>query len=143
MWTFAGLALVMAQIAPVPTSDYKTGANLVEALFEQMEEWVLESRTALTQFAGPLSSSTVQSAPLVLSGGARYAIIGYCDEGCSDLRLVLSGPTGRISSEPIGSTEDQPGILIESSVAGAHEVVVNMNRCAKDQCFYAVRVYRL
>jgi S1-C subfamily serine protease len=90
---------------------------------------------------GSLESGTSSNQDVVLMQGREYAIVGYCDEGCGNLDMVLSTPTGNVVASD-RQADDRPYLLFTAPVSGTYRLRVTMVSCSVAPCGYGVRLYR-
>lgn len=75
-----------------------------------------------------------------LDGGHEYAMVGVCDEDCSDIDLRLFNEAGFEVDADV-KTDDYPVVSVRPSVTARYRVKVVMATCATSPCFYGVGVY--
>lgn len=70
-----------------------------------------------------------------------YVVVGFCDNGCTDLDLSLKTIFGELLTEDV-APDDRPilGFQIE---AGLYWLEVTMAQCDPSPCHWGVGVYRL
>ena len=136
----ASAVVGLGAIALAPTAvqaQDPTGAAMVEYIFEQVEnEFGLASSSSRV---GRMSAGNVQFASFSLSAGGNYVLIGACDEGCSDLDMIVRDAAG----DEVGRDEemdDAPMVVIEGAYGGQYRVEVGMVTC-EGNCNWGVRAY--
>jgi hypothetical protein len=91
--------------------------------------------------AGSLAAGESATLTVSLAFNREYAIIGACDEGCSDLDLTLFSEMGAPWVEDL-LPDDVPMLEVETSqMGGALELEVTMVSCATARCEWGVQVY--
>lgn len=75
-----------------------------------------------------------------LDGGTSYALIGVCDEDCSDLDLRLYDAAG-VEVDADVKTDDYPVVEIRPPRTARYRVKVVMASCSTSPCFYGVATY--
>lgn len=129
----SGGGLALAQSNP-------TGAALVESLFAQAEQELLDGARAAAQTRGALPAETTADHTFNLQAGKTYMAIGVCDEGCSDLDFAIFSPAG----DNLGSDvepDDTPIVVFEATRSGQYKATVLMAVCGSARCNYGVRLY--
>lgn len=86
-----------------------------------------------------LAPSTTETVPLNLPGGYEYALMGVCDNDCSDLDLAIIERGTELSRDT--STDDWPVLQVTPSGSG-YEVMVSMYQCSTSTCGYQVTVWQ-
>lgn len=136
----ASAVIGLGAIALVPSTaqaQNPTGAAMVEYIFEQVEnEFGLASSASQV---GRLSAGNVQTVTFNLRAGGTYVLIGACDEGCSDLDMIVRDAAGN----EVGRDEemdDAPMVVIEGARGGRYSVDVGMVTC-QGNCNWGVRAY--
>jgi len=77
---------------------------------------------------------------LNLHAGTTYALIGVCDQDCTDIDLRLYDSDGDEVDSDL-KTDDKPIVQIAPRVTGEYRVKVTMASCSTSPCFYGVGVY--
>lgn len=89
---------------------------------------------------GGLAQGAASTHTVNLTGGMRYAIIGVCDNDCTDVDLALTGPSG----ESIASDyrlDDHPTLRFTAPSTGTYNLRVSMATCRQAPCYYGVQLY--
>ncbi len=89
---------------------------------------------------GSLNDDASEQMRLNLQGGTRYAIIGVCDNDCSDVDLRLWAPDGTKVDEDI-LTDDYPTLEFVAPVTGVYRLSVEMAVCRTNPCYWGVQVF--
>jgi len=89
----------------------------------------------------PLNGEESETFPVTLQGGVAYAVMGVCDEDCTNLHLVLANAAG---SDVVAdrSSENFPVLQLTPQVTMQYRVKVVMAACQMNPCWYGVAVYR-
>ena len=98
------------------------------------------NRPELTRIR-PLNGEESETFPVTLQGGVAYAVMGVCDEDCTNLHLVLANAAG---SDVVAdrSSENFPVLQLTPQVTMQYRVKVVMAACQMNPCWYGVAVYR-
>ena len=90
--------------------------------------------------SGSLNDDASEGMRINLQGGTRYAIIGVCDEDCTDVDLRVWGPDGTKLDEDI-ATDDTPVLEFVAPVTGQYRLSVEMATCRTNPCYWGVQVF--
>ena len=118
----------------------QTGRALVDALFGALEA---EATAGLPQTAfvrGVLPKETTADHSFNAQAGRTYAVVGVCDENCTDIDLAVFGPDGTNLGSDV-EEDDTPVAIFEAPSTGAYKITVLMATCASN-CNYGVKVYQ-
>lgn len=89
---------------------------------------------------GSLRDDANEYFSLELDAGRAYAVVGVCDEDCTDMDLQLFNPEGtQVDSDM--QTDDVPIVDAQPAVAARYRVKVSMAACTTSPCFYGVAVF--
>ena len=72
---------------------------------------------------GSLNNAANESMMVNLQGGTRYAIVGVCDNDCSDVDLRIWAPDGNQLTEDV-ATDDTPVLEFTATVTGQYRLSV-------------------
>lgn len=75
-----------------------------------------------------------------LQKGMTYAIVGVCDEDCSDIDLELYDENGNSISADY-SSDDYPIVEVTPAWTGQFSLDVDMYSCSADYCYYGVSIF--
>ena len=89
---------------------------------------------------GSLDDDESEYITLELDAGRSYALLGVCDEDCSDLDLRLYDADGNELDSDI-ETDDYPVVEVRPVRSARFRVKVSMATCSTSPCFYGVAVY--
>ncbi len=115
----------------------QTGPALVDSLFSGLESEL--GLSASSRATGSLGANQKTTGTVNVPAGATYVLIGVCDEGCSDLDLVVRDSSGA----EIGSDyedDDSPIVFISDAAGGRYTFEVQMVTCSSS-CNWGVRGY--
>lgn len=88
---------------------------------------------------GVLAEGESATVTVPLRDGVAYAVVAACDRDCGRLAIEVNDPR-RYTIDADRSETTRPALRIVPSVAGPHQVVVTMGRCAVDPCRFGVVV---
>jgi hypothetical protein len=86
---------------------------------------------------GLLSSDETGSMDVTLRKGRGYAIMGVCDDSCSDIDISVSDPGGGIVEEDLAN-DDVPAVNVFPEADGVYTVQVFMAECESNPCALAL-----
>lgn len=87
-----------------------------------------------------MNGGMVDSLELSLDEGMDYAIVGVCDEDCTDLDLTLLNGNGDAISND-SEPDDFPLVSVTPDRTGTYVLEVDMYACADEPCFYGVGIF--
>lgn len=119
------------------TYQQQIRAQLANATTAVREQGYSPDREVIT---GSLNDDATEAMRLNLQGGTRYAIVGVCDEDCSDVDLRIWGPDGTKIDEDI-ETDDTPVLEFVAPVTGQYRLSVEMPTCRTNPCYWGVQVF--
>jgi hypothetical protein len=90
---------------------------------------------------GSLNASANEGMMVNLQGGVRYAIVGVCDNDCTDVDLRIWDPSGTKLAEDI-LTDDTPVLEFTATTTGQYRLSVEMATCSTNPCYWGVQVYK-
>jgi hypothetical protein len=130
-------ALALLGTAGAASAQDASGAALVDYIFGQLEaEFGISPASRAT---GRLSAGASTTGTFNVASGANYIVIGACDEGCSDLDLVVRDSSGN----EVGSDfedDDAPMVVIPAGSGGRYTFEAQMVTCTSN-CHFGVRSY--
>ena len=91
--------------------------------------------------SGNLNQGARETMMVTLQGGGIYAIVGVCDEDCTDVDLRLDGPNGALLAEDIAS-DDTPVLEFVAPANGQYRLTVVMPGCSTAPCYWGVQLYQ-
>jgi hypothetical protein len=89
---------------------------------------------------GNLNDDSEESFTLDLDGDRNYAIVGACDNDCSDLDFWLYDENDNLIDSDT-STDDVPVVRVTPSWTGQFRVRVKMYACSANPCYYGIGVF--
>jgi hypothetical protein len=89
---------------------------------------------------GSLRSGARESMMINLTGGTRYAIVGVCDNDCTDVDLRIWDPSGTKLAEDI-LTDDTPILEFTATNTGQYRLSVEMATCSTNPCYWGFQVF--
>jgi hypothetical protein len=89
---------------------------------------------------GSLNDDAQEGVLLQLAAGGRFAILGVCDNDCTDVDLRVYDPMGNMLGEDI-AVDDHPVVEFVAPSTGQYRVNVIMATCNTNPCYYGVQVY--
>jgi len=89
---------------------------------------------------GSLNDDAQEATLVQLSAGVHYAILGVCDQDCTDVDLRVYDPMGNMLGEDI-LTDDHPVVEFTAGSSGQYRVNTIMATCNTNPCYYGVQVY--
>jgi hypothetical protein len=97
-------------------------------------------RRTHSPYMGSLRTGASYNHTLQLNGGTSYALVGVCDNDCSDLDLRLFDPSGReVASDVL--VDDTPVVQVTPRRTGTYTVRAIMTTCSDQPCRYGIGVY--
>ena len=90
---------------------------------------------------GSLNNAANEGMMVNLQGGVRYAIVGVCDNDCTDVDLRIWAPDGAKLAEDI-LTDDTPVLEFTATVTGQYRLSVEMATCSTNPCYWGFQVFR-
>lgn len=130
-------AFALMGTAGAASAQDATGAALVDYIFGQLESEF--GISAASRATGRLAEGGSTTGTFNVASGANYIVIGACDEGCSDLDLVVRDSSGNevgADYEP----DDAPMVVIPAGSGGRYTFEVQMATCSSN-CHFGVRSY--
>jgi hypothetical protein len=91
-------------------------------------------------YTGTLYDNTYEDLTLTLHSGVSYALVGVCDNDCSDLDLILYDAVGREVSSAL-RPDDKPVVVAAPRWTGQYRLRVIMARCLAQPCFYGIGIF--
>ena len=91
---------------------------------------------------GSLNTGATQSRTVRLQGGVEYALLGACDDDCSDLDLRLFSNRGSTLIDVDDEPDDFPLVTVTPSRTANYQIQAEMYSCSSEPCYYAIGVYR-
>jgi hypothetical protein len=89
---------------------------------------------------GSLDDDESEYFTLELDAARSYALLGVCDEDCTDVDLRLFDAAGNEVDSDV-EMDDYPIVQVRPSRSATYRVKVIMATCSTSPCFYGVGVY--
>lgn len=134
-----GIALLSTVAAAAPQDEW---VQQVRRQIQTAGQRLEESGFSLTHqiYTGSLRDDAETMVSLSLDIGTSYAIMGACDNDCTDIDLTLYDPRGNQVDIDI-EADDYPVVTVEPSRSGTYRVKVTMATCSAEPCRYGVGVF--
>ena len=91
-------------------------------------------------YTGSLREGATEGVAIRLQRGVRYAIVGVCDQDCSDLDTRLFDPSQREIGRDV-EQDDTPVVEFEADRTGEYILRVEMAACSDEPCAFGVGVF--
>lgn len=91
-------------------------------------------------YTGALKEAAAEEVTFRLRRGVRYALVGVCDQDCSDLDSRLFDPAGKEIGRD-AEKDDTPVIEVMADKTGEYTLRVEMAECAEEPCAFGVGVF--
>jgi len=88
---------------------------------------------------GAMNGRMTDSKFVDLQAGVRYAIVGVCDENCSDIDLRIFGPNAAKVAEDV-QQNNTPTLEFTAPAAGRYRLAVEMVCCNANPCAWGVQL---
>ena len=136
-----GVAVLAAAVATQATAQNTYQQQIIRQLTSaatavQSQGYVADRAPVM----GSLNDDAQEGVLLQLTAGGRYAILGVCDNDCSDVDLRVFDPMGNMVGEDI-LVDDHPVVEFVASSSGQYRANVIMATCNTNPCYYGVQVY--
>jgi hypothetical protein len=141
LWISAfALTLSVAQTAAASTQD--EWAQQVRRLLAQVSATAQSRGMRLTHepYIGSLTDGNTSLHTVRLDGGHSYALIGVCDNDCSDLDMRLYDGDGDEVAADV-ENDDTPVVTVTPSRTSTYTVRAIMANCTSEPCRYGIGVY--
>lgn len=93
------------------------------------------------QKSGSLGQGDSERVSVSVGGSGNYAIVGVCDNDCTDLDIEIRGSDGGVLGSDY-AVDDTPVVRFGSAGSATVTVEVSMAACSSEPCRYGFRVYR-
>ena len=125
--------------AAVPRGEYTTqvDGNLVRLGSNARTQGY--TRIVAGPIYGRLSKDMTESHELAVVGGNDYALMGACDNDCSNLDLKVYDTSGTLQLQDVAA-DDTPVLTFTANSTGRDRVEVVMAACSRNPCFYGVQL---
>jgi hypothetical protein len=88
---------------------------------------------------GNLRDDGIATHDMTVASGVDYALIGACDNDCTDVDLKISDTAGNVIMQDI-AVDDTPVLIFHSNSAGKWRVQVIMATCSRNPCYYGIQL---
>jgi hypothetical protein len=138
----AALALSASALTAAPAHAQDTWERQVTRLLGQVASVATDNGMTLTHepWIGSLNDGTSERHTINLRAGTSYALVGVCDNDCTDLDFRLYDANGNEVAEDV-ATDDTPVITITPRRSGQYVLQAVMADCRADPCRYGIGVY--
>jgi len=138
----AALALSASALAARPAHAQDTWERQVTRLLGRVATVATSNGMSLTHepSIGSLSDGASERHTINLQAGTAYALVGVCDNDCTDLDFRLFDSSGNEIASDV-ATDDTPVISITPSRSGRYILQAVMADCRADPCRYGIGVY--
>jgi hypothetical protein len=136
------VTVALALLAPTARAQDNQWRTQVEGYLKRAAKTLSDKgyeQTHETQI-GSLADDDNESFNLTLHAGTTYALVGVCDNDCSDLDLVLYDADGSQVDSDV-QTDDVPIVQVTPSETQRYRVKVMMATCKTNPCWYGIGVY--
>lgn len=131
----SGSLALLTVLAPGPVNA-QTPADLVRQFAETASGFTLRGDIEV----GALPAGRQISFPLSLTGGQDYMMVGFCDNDCEDMDLVLLDGSGtELESDYL--VDAQPVLVYTPGSSGVYNIRLDMVTCTIEPCNYAVGIF--
>jgi len=97
------------------------------------------TRVAAGPVHGSLRDDETASHNMDVVGGNQYALMGACDNDCTDVDLKIFDQSGTMLMQDI-AVDDTPVLLFTANGSGRYRVQVIMATCNRNPCFYGIQL---
>lgn len=91
-------------------------------------------------YINSLRANSTNHLRLNLRSGKSYAVVGVCDEDCSDIDLKIYDDNQNLIDTDSG-TDDYPMVQVSPTWSGEFSVEVRMYDCSASDCYYGIGVF--
>ena len=133
---FAAFVLAVAPVAQAQYSNQVRNqldaarATLAREGMSQTHDYEIDS----------LDDDAEDSFTLTLRADREYAIVGACDNDCSDMDFWLYDENDNLIDSDT-STDDVPVVRVTPRWSGQFRIRVKMYACSVEPCFYGIGVF--
>ena len=133
------VAIALTFVAPSAQAQSNQWRGQVEGYLKRASQTLSDrgyDQTHDTQI-GSLRDDENESFSLTLRSGTSYALVGVCDNDCSDLDLVLYDADGDQVDSDV-QTDDVPIVQVTPRETMRYRVKVLMPTCKTNPCWYGI-----
>lgn len=136
------VAGALAILAPTARGQENQWRSQVEGYLKTASKTLSDrgyAQTHETQI-GSLRDDENESFTVTLHSGTAYALVGVCDNDCTDVDLVLYDADGDQVDSDL-QTDDYPMVQVRPRETMRYRVKVIMATCKTNPCWYGIGVY--
>ena len=137
-WSLTALALALLPSAVAAQNQYEE--QVLAQLELAADVFFSAGYEPLLWDAGALDDDATDLFTVTLQAGYTYALVGVCDEDCSDIDLSLLDGYGNLVVEDI-EVDDAPVIEFTVTASGDFTLGVEMYECSVEPCYYGVGLF--
>ena len=97
------------------------------------------TRLAAGPVHGSLRDDETASHNMEVVGGVSYALMGACDNDCTDVDLKIFDEKGVLLMQDI-AVDDTPVLTFQATASGRYRVQVIMATCNRNPCYYGIQL---
>jgi hypothetical protein len=138
----AAVAIALTFLAPRAHAQDNQWRTQVEGYLKRAAKTLSDKGYAQTHDTqiGSLRDDENESFNLTLHSGTAYALVGVCDNDCSDLDMVIYDADGSQVDSDV-QTDDVPIVQVTPGETQRYRVKVLMASCKTNPCWYGIGVY--
>lgn len=88
---------------------------------------------------GRVADDGVATHEVTVTGGSEYALLGACDDDCSDLDLKIFDGAGAMLMQDV-EADATPVLTFIAQSSGRYRVEAVMANCSHPPCFYGIQL---
>jgi hypothetical protein len=96
-------------------------------------------RTVARGVYGALRDDETGSHTMDVVAGNEYALMGACDNDCTDLDLKIYDQDNTLLMQDV-AVDDTPVLRFTANSSGSYRVVVIMAACNRSPCYYGIQL---
>ncbi len=134
--------LVAALLALASPAEAQTYSNQVRAQLDAAKQTLRGQgfRPTHDYEIGSLDDGAEESFTLRLTAEREYALVGACDNDCSDMDFWLYDENDNFIDSDT-STDDVPIVRVTPRWSGQFRIRVRMYACSVEPCYYGIGVF--
>ena len=123
----------------IPRSEYTTqvDGSLVRLASNARAQGY--SRVVAGPIYGRLAEDATESHQMQVVAGNDYALMGGCDNDCTDINIRIFDAAGTMLMEDVAS-DDTPVLTFTAQTSGRYRIESVMHSCSRNPCFYGVQL---
>jgi len=131
--------------APTPAAAPETGNHYTQQVDGYLARLASNARAqGYTRLAagpvyGSLRDDETATHSMDVVGGNSYALMGACDNDCTDVDLKIFDEKGVLLMQDI-AVDDTPVLTFQASGSGRYRVQVIMATCNRNPCYYGIQL---